>query len=50
MWTEKLIATVIILFGAAALTFARRWNNEDTEAGYGVAGWAMFVIIMMWLD
>lgn len=50
MLTEKIIATVAILFGAAALTFARRWGNKDSDAGVGIAGWSMVIILFMWMD
>ena len=48
--TEKIIATAIILLGATMLTFARRWNNEASDAGVGVAGWAIFTVFIIWMD
>jgi len=47
--TEKLIATGIIMIGSATMIFARRHNNKDKEAGYGIAGWTMVIILLMWL-
>lgn len=44
----KLVATGLLTFGSASMIFARRWNNPDKEAGYGIAGWTMFVLIFMW--
>lgn len=47
---EKIIASAIIMFGASALVFARRYNNTDEEAGTGVAGWTIFIIILIWCN
>jgi hypothetical protein len=46
---EKSISTAILLFGGAAMIFARRYHNSDPEAGIGIAGWIMFIIIFMWV-
>ena len=48
--SEKLIATAIIMVCATLLTLARRWNNDDNDAGIGVAGWSMFIILIMWMN
>jgi len=32
--------------GIAAITFARRWKNKDSNAGYGVAGWGIVAYIV----
>jgi len=32
--------------GIAAITFARRWKNKSSDAGYGVAGWGIVVYIV----
>ena len=45
----KIIATIIIMICSACMIFARRWNNTDKDAGIGIAGWTMFIIIGMWL-
>lgn len=37
-----------LLLGGGFLTLTRRWGNkEDSEAGYGVAGWTMFLVIVI---
>jgi hypothetical protein len=36
----------LILFGGAALTFARRWNNGRNDAGSGVAAWTIVILLM----
>lgn len=46
---QKIITTGVILLGSAILTLARRWNNKDSSAGLGIAGWAMVIIALMWL-
>ena len=47
--TEKLLGVLIIGLVGAALIFARRFQNKDTNAGYGIAGWIIF-IIFLWLE
>lgn len=39
--------TAIILLGGSFLTFARRWNNDDTEAGMGTAAWTVIFILVL---
>lgn len=46
---DKTIATGIVMFGAAAMIFARRHNNHRSDAGYGIAGWAILIVIFIWL-
>ena len=45
---EKLIATGILTFGSAAMIFARRYENKDTQAGIGIAGWIIIILLFMW--
>ena len=47
---EKIIASAAILFGASALVFARRYRNTDPDAGTGIAGWALFLVIIIWCN
>ena len=47
----KLINPIILNCGliaiiASILIFARRWKNPDADAGYGIAGWAIAIIII----
>ena len=44
---EKIIATGVIMFGAAAMIFARRYKNEY-EYKAGIAGWTIFIIFCIW--
>lgn len=46
----KLSATGIIMIGATAMIFARRYKNKDSEVGVGIAGWTIFIILIMWLN
>jgi hypothetical protein len=46
---ERALGTLFVMLGAAAMIAARRWNNTDNDAGYGIAGWATFVIVVIWL-
>jgi hypothetical protein len=46
--TEKIIATGVIMFGAAAMIFARRFHNEAKDVGCGIAGLTIFIIISIW--
>jgi hypothetical protein len=36
------------MFGSAAMIFARRWKNPDTDAGYGIAGWTIVIVLCIW--
>jgi len=47
---EKVYGSIVLLVGGALLTLARRWKNEDTTAGYGIVGWTMFIILLIWLN
>jgi len=31
--------------GIAAIVFARRWKNKDSNAGYSIAGWGVVIYI-----
>ncbi len=46
--TEKCYATIIVLIGSTALVFARRYKNRDTQAGYGIAGWTVLLLLLIW--
>lgn len=43
--SERAAVAVVILAGGALLTFARRWNNTDADAGSGIAGWTIFLVL-----
>jgi hypothetical protein len=44
----SLFLTIILFFGGTILTFSRRYNNDDPNAGLGVAGWTIFLIFCIW--
>ena len=44
---ERAATVFAVLLGGALLTFARRYKNQDSNAGYGVAGWAVVVTIVL---
>lgn len=44
---QRIVAVGLI---GIVLTLARRWKNKSPEAGIGVAGWTMFVILLIALD
>lgn len=46
--TEKLWATALLTFGGSAMILARRWNNEDSEAGIGIASVVCLILLIMW--
>jgi hypothetical protein len=35
---------LVIGLVSTGLIIARRWKNEDARAGYGIAGWTIFII------
>ena len=46
--SEKLLGIIIIGVIGSLLTLARRYKNSDGDAGYGVAGWTI-IIILIWI-
>ncbi len=44
----KLIATVVIMFGSAAMICARRLDNKNSDAGAGIAGWTIILLLNLW--
>ena len=46
---EKILGTVVVGLVGTLLTVSRRYGNEDTNAGLGIAGWTMFVIVVIWI-
>ena len=46
--TEKIIATAVIGIVSTLMIFVRRYKNDDKNAGYGIAGWTIFIMVMMW--
>ncbi len=42
---EMAASAMFLMFGLATMIVARRWNNEDPDAGGGIAGWGLFLII-----
>lgn len=49
MFTEKVLATIVILLGGTLLTATRRWNNTDNNAGLGIAGWTIATVFLVWV-
>lgn len=45
--TEKIAGTIAIGAIGTALTLARRYKNSRSDAGYGIAGWTMFLILIL---
>ena len=48
-FVQRSIVTGVLMVGAAAMILARRYKNEDSEAGCGIAGWTIFIILCMWI-
>ena len=46
----KLVATCVLMLGSAVMIAARRLKNKDRDAGCGIAGWTIFIVLMMWMD
>jgi hypothetical protein len=45
---NKILATALIMFGSAAMILAIRWKNDNTDAGNGIAGWTILLILHLW--
>lgn len=43
-----LVVFVLIGLIGTILTFARRYKNQDSSAGLGIAGWTI-VFLLLWL-
>lgn len=50
MLMEKIIGTGVIMLCGAALTLARRYKNTDKGAGYGISGWTIFFVFILWMQ
>ena len=46
--TTRCWITLFLMIGAAAMIAARRYKNNNHQAGYGIAGWVIFFILQMW--
>jgi len=46
--TEKCIATIIICISSIMMILALRYGNHDKEAGRGVAGWTIVILLFLW--
>ena len=46
MVDKDLLTIAILGLIGIGLTAARRIRNEDAHAGYGVAGWTFFIILL----
>ncbi len=45
---DGLTASILaVSISGALLTIARRYKNKDDDAGEGIAGWSLFVIICL---
>lgn len=44
-----LLGLVFIGLSGAGLTFARRYKNQDEDAGSSIAGWVVGIIILWML-
>lgn len=47
---DTLMAILIVGIVGTLLTFARRYKNPDESAGMGIAGWTLFIIILLLLS
>lgn len=45
----RIIASFSLLVAGFVMIFARRYKNKDADAGYCIAGWIIFAIIIIWL-
>lgn len=41
-------ASFVVMLGSAAMIWARRHGNTNPDAGYGIAGWTMIVLLVIW--
>jgi hypothetical protein len=48
--SEKAVLMAVVGCVGLALTIARRWGNDDANAGLGAAGWTLFAIISLALS
>lgn len=47
---EKVYGTLVLMVGAAIMIAARRFNSDyEPNAGIGIAGWTMVILLAIWL-
>jgi len=46
--TEKTWLTLILVVGAAVMIAARRYKNTEPNAGLGIAGWTIVILLHLW--
>lgn len=43
-------ATIAIGISSSLIVLARRYKNTDDKAGEAIAGWSIFLIIIIWIS
>ena len=46
---EEVYGTLAVGAVSALMIFARRYKNSDPTAGYGIAGWAVLILLTIWM-
>lgn len=46
---DKIYGTLAVGIVSALMISARRYKNQDSNAGYGIAGWAIFILWCIWM-
>lgn len=45
--SDVAISIIAVGISGAILTIARRWKNEDSDAGYAVSGWTLVMMFLL---
>jgi hypothetical protein len=45
----KIYGTLAVGIASALMIYARRYKNQDSNAGYGIAGWTVFILLCIWI-
>lgn len=45
---DKILLTLVVMLGSAAIIAARRWRNDDMNVGYGVTALALLFVWCIW--
>ena len=45
----KIYGTLAVGIVSTLMIYARRYKNQDSNAGYGIAGWSVFILVCIWI-
>ena len=46
---NKIYGTLAVGIVSTLMICARRYKNQDSDAGHGIAGWTIFILVCIWI-